>query len=325
MANSSADWARALQEAFRDAGSLASHLDWPLPAAVESAYPVLVPRRLADRIKEAGPDSALARQFLPHADELAPEGLADPIGDQKHAKTSQLVHRYGNRALLLPTTACPVNCRYCFRKNELQDGTFGAAREETLAYLRAHPEIEEVIFTGGDPLVLSDEKLDGWLTALAAIPHVRWVRFHTRVPVVLPERLNPELAALLKRHRAHFADLIMVVHTNHVMEWDPATRARVREFLPELTWLSQTVLLRGVNDTAIILEHLFRQLVADGVRPYYLHHPDDVRGGRHFCLSRQEGAELYRELRQRLPGWALPQYVVETPDGGGKEPAFQAP
>ncbi len=322
--NSHADWARALQDAFRDAGSLAAYLDWPLPNHVSDTYPVLIPRRLAAQIKAAGPHSALARQFLPHEAELRPEGLVDPIGDQAHAKTPQLVHRYGNRALLLPTTVCPVNCRYCFRKNELQDGTFGAAREDTLAYLAAHPEIEEVIFTGGDPLILSDDKLDGWLSALGALPHVKWVRFHTRVPVVLPERLTPELAALFKRHRTRFDGILLVVHTNVAEEWDGHARARIREFRDGVEWLSQSVLLREVNDNVAALETLLRQLVADGVRPYYLHHPDDVRGGRHFCLSRDEGAALYRTLRQRLPGWALPQYVVETPAGGGKEPAFQA-
>jgi lysine 2,3-aminomutase len=195
---------------------------------------------------------------------------------------------------------------------------------EKAAYLAAHPEIEEVIFTGGDPLILSDDKLDGWLSALGALPHVKWVRFHTRVPVVLPERLTPELAALFKRHRTRFDGILLVVHTNVAEEWDGHARARIREFRDGVEWLSQSVLLREVNDNVAALETLLRQLVADGVRPYYLHHPDDVRGGRHFCLSRDEGAALYRTLRQRLPGWALPQYVVETPAGGGKEPAFQA-
>lgn len=321
--NSNADWGQTLAQSFRQSDALAQFLDWPLPAEVSAAYPLLVPQRTARLIREQGPNSGLARQFLPHADELTPGGLIDPIGDQAHAKTSQLIHRYGSRALLVPTTVCPVNCRYCFRKNELQDNTFSQERAETLAYLQSHPEIEEVIFTGGDPLILSDEKLDGWLTALGEIAHIKWVRFHSRVPVILPERLTPALATLLSKHAQRFSKILMVVHTNLADEWDPEARQVVRNFRPAgVEWLSQSVLLNGVNDSVEQLEALFQQLVADEIRPYYLHHPDPVLGGMHFWLTQERGSKLYKTLRQRLPGWALPQYVVETPNGGGKTPAF---
>ncbi len=323
--NSSADWGQTLAQAFRRPAALAHFLDWPLPEAVAATYPLLVPQRMANLIRAQGPNSALARQFLPHHDELTPDGLLDPIGDQVHAKTAQLIHRYGSRALLVPTTVCPINCRYCFRKNELQDSTFSQDRQDTLAYLEAHPEIEEVIFTGGDPLVLSDVKLDSWLTALGRIPHVKWVRFHSRVPVILPERLTPALANLLARHAQRFSKILMVVHTNLAEEWDAEARAAVRHFRPAgLEWLSQSVLLKGVNDRLEDLEALLKQLVADEIRPYYLHHPDRVRGGMHFWLTQDEGSQLYSSLRQRLPGWALPHYIIETPDGGGKIPAFRS-
>lgn len=321
---SDADWRTTLTESFRDPAGLARFLDWPLATSVTAAYPLLITRRLAQRIQAEGPDGVLARQFLPAKAELLPGGLADPISDQAHAPTRQLIHRYGNRALLIPTSVCPVHCRYCFRKNELgADGAFTQERERSLTYLREHPEINEIILTGGDPLMLTDEKLDEWLTQLAAIPHIQWIRFHSRVPVILPERLTPGLANLFERHAGRFKKLLMVVHTNHVAEWDGETRERVRAFRPAgLEWLAQTVLLRGVNDHEQTLFELFTQLAEDGIRAYYLHHPDQVKGAMHFGLPLSEGRRLYGQLRNRLPGWALPTYVVEAPEGGGKVPAF---
>ncbi len=326
MATSSeTNWTSALADGFREAGSLSAFLGWPLPEGVAARYPVLVPRRLAEMIREQGPRGPLALQFLPHADETAVRGgFTDPIGDQVYAQGSQLVHRYQDRALLLPTTKCPVNCRYCFRKNELgADGPFGPDKDATLAHLRANRNIEEVILTGGDPLVLSDERIASWLEALAQIPHVRWVRFHTRAPVVLPERLTPGLADVLRRFAPRFGRLRLVVHTNHASEWDANGRAALRAFQdPAWEWLSQSVLLRGVNDSTEALEELLRQLVEDDVRPYYLHHPDQAAGAMHFYISLMEGRRIFGALRERLPGWALPEYVVDVPGGHGKVPAF---
>lgn len=322
---SNPEWARALAESFREAGALADFLGWPLPDGVETRYPLLVPRRLAALIRAQGPDGALARQFLPNGSETSlPGGLIDPIGDTAHAPTSQLIHRYGDRALLLPTTKCPVNCRYCFRKNELgAEGPFAPERDATFAYLADHPEIEEVILTGGDPLVLSDEKIGQWLEALAGIPHVRWVRFHTRAPVVLPERLDAGLTATLGEFAARFEKILMVLHSNHVSEWDQESRAAVRAFRgPAIEWLSQSVLLKGVNDEPAALAALFRQFSTDGIRPYYLHHPDRVLGAMHFYLPLEEGRRLYGALRDLLPGWAIPQYMLDVPGGHGKVPAF---
>lgn len=323
-ANSPSSWQSVLASAFRDGQSFADFLGTELPSEVAEKYPLLIPQRLAQKIKLQGAAGPLYRQFVPTLEELEQDGMIDPIGDQTFAKTKQLVHRYDDRALVLPTTKCPVNCRYCFRKNELNaDSPFAQEKEATLNYLLAHPEIEEVVLTGGDPLVLSDEKLDAWLTALAEVPTVQWIRFHTRVPVMMPERLTSGLWTVLNKHSTRFKKFLMVVHSNHVDEWDQETREAVQNFLhPRLEWLSQTVLLRGVNDTAEDLSALFRQFVEDGIRPYYLHHPDQVRGGMHFWLDLEAGRQIYLQLRSQLPGWAIPQYVIDVPGGHGKVPAF---
>ena len=316
--NSPANWQMELAQAFKDSSSLSQFLDWPVAELPQ--YPLLVPKELAQMIKTQGSKGVLARQFLSHPDELSELGVLDPIGDVAHQKTAQLIHRYHNRALLIPTTRCPVNCRYCFRKNELQDDIFTNDRERTLQYLLEHTEIEEVIFTGGDPLILSDEKLAGWLESLAQIPHIRYVRFHSRVPVILPSRLSGELHTLLTSFQARF-EIVMVVHTNHSSEWSEQALAALARF-SSFTWLSQSVLLKGVNDSAEELIELFRFLSQHKIRPYYLHHPDQTRGAMHFGLSLETGRRIWASLHHRLPGWMLPQYVVDLPLGPGKVQAF---
>lgn len=315
---SHASWQHTLGSAFRDARALAAFLELPIDDGVASTYPLLVPRALAQQIKDQGASGPLALQFLPHAQELEAPGLVDPIGDQAYAKTAQLIHRYQNRALLIPTTVCPVHCRYCFRKNELSDDVFKSDRAATLAYLSAHPEIEEVIFTGGDPLMLSDDKLRAWLSDLAQIPHLEYVRFHSRFPVILPERLTPELSQLLEAFAERFR-ILFVVHTNHASEWSPEALQIAQSFRPRgLRWLSQSVLLKGVNDSAIALAELFRMLARTNIEAYYLHHPDQVKGAMHFWLSLEEGRRIWAVLHDQLPGWMLPQYVIDVPGGHGK-------
>lgn len=319
--NSHAEWQSELAQAFRSSHELQSYLGWELPEL--SKYPLLVPQKLAAHLKQLGPTSPLAKQFLPNERELDDDGLVDPIGDQVHAQSKQLIHRYHNRALLIPTTVCPVNCRYCFRKNELTGSeVFAQDQSMTLNYLAAHPEIEEVIFTGGDPLVLSDEKLSHWLAKLATIDHIRFIRFHSRVPVILPSRLTDDFKSVLESFAERFK-FLMVVHTNHVSEWTPEAVESVKKFTPRgLTWLSQSVLLKDINDDQQELCKLFRFLASLNVRPYYLHHPDQVRGGMHFWLSLKEGRKIWATLRDRLPGWMLPEYVIDIPQGHGKVQAF---
>lgn len=320
--NSLASWQLELKHAFRDSQSLRTFLGHEFAQEVTESYPVLIPRGMAKLIKEQGPEGALARQFLPHRDELSEQGLIDPIGDAPYAKTQQLIHRYDNRALLIPTTVCPVHCRYCFRKNELQSDMFANDVEATLNYLSTHPEIEEVIFTGGDPLMLSDEKIANWLTLLAAIPSLKFVRFHTRFPVILPERMSTELKTVLESFQARF-QILLVVHTNHADEWTALAEASVKAFRPQgVRWLSQSVLLKGVNDSVTELASLFRKLASLNIQAYYLHHPDQVRGAMHFWLSLEAGRLLWGQLHKQLPGWMLPQYVIDIPGGHGKVSAF---
>lgn len=321
----SPSWTSKFQGAFRDLASLSAYLGWDAPARVDSIYPIFIPRDLADRMKAEGPDGVLAREFYPHKDELIDQGFLDPIGDKKHNVAPQLIHRYPNRVLFTPTSVCPVHCRYCFRKNELspQDELFAADFEQTLSYLREHGEISEIIFTGGDPFTLSDNKIETFLAAFSAIPHIKDIRFHSRYPVILPERINDELIDLLNKWSRHFRTITVAVHANHVNEFSCQAKSALKLLAAsKVQLLSQTVLLKGVNDSTEALTALMEFFTEHKVRPYYLHHPDQVRGGMHFSLTLEEGRKIYAGLRKTLPGWAIPQYVIDVPGGTGKLPAF---
>lgn len=289
---------------------------------VTKTYPVFIPRSLAAKIKNS---DALFREFVPSIEELSPKGMEDPIGDRDHQRAPQLIHRYPSRALFTPTSVCPVLCRYCFRKNELspQDEIFSPEFNETLRYLQDHKEISEIIFTGGDPLTLSNEKITTYLEAFSKISHIRDIRFHTRYPVILPERLDSGFSELIKRFALHFRTMTLAIHANHRDEFDSATDAAIRKIVElPLQVLTQTVLLRGVNDDPQVLKELIEHFLDLKIRPYYLHHPDPVKGAQHFMLSLEEGRRIYGALRPCLPGWAIPQYVIDVPGGEGKIQAF---
>jgi len=266
------------------------------------------------------PGGPIARQLLPAREELvvAPEELADPIGDAAHSPVSGVVHRYPNRALLMPTHTCAVYCRFCFRRDSVGGGALDeAALERALDYIRSTPTIREVILTGGDPLVLPDRRLGALLGALAGIPTLRHLRVHTRVPLVLPERVGPGLLAALRGRLA----VTVVIHVNHPDELSADGRAALARLADGgVPLASQTVLLRGVNDDADTLEELFWSLLESRVRPYYLHQLDRARGTGHFRVPLRGGRALMRELRRRLPGLALPEYVLDIPGGYGKVP-----
>lgn len=318
-------WQDEMKGAFRDASALENFLG--LPVFASAKYPLFVPPSLANRLKDAGPSSILAKQFLPqHAeDELTELGEHDPIGDQKYLRAPGIIHRYPNRALFLPTTVCPVLCRYCFRKNELvQNEAFGKNDfAQSLAYLKEHSEIQEIIFTGGDPFVLSDEKIGQYLEAFSKIAHLKYVRFHTRLPMVMPSRLTEALAKLLGDYRSHFKEIQVVIHANHLSEFNEEVEAGLAVLKKSgLNLLSQTVLLAGINNSVGTLAELFEKLHELEVRPYYLHHPDQVRGGMHFWLPIEEGRRIYGALREKIPSWMLPQYVWDVPGGEGKVPLF---
>jgi lysine 2,3-aminomutase len=264
----------------------------------------------------------MARQFVPDARELhmEPEESHDPIGDDAHSPVEGIVHRYPDRVLLKLVNACAVYCRFCFRREMVGPGRGGlkrAALDKALAYVRNHPEIWEVILTGGDPLVLSARRLKEAVTQLAAIAHVKVIRVHTRVPVVAPERITTALIRALRTRKATF----VVLHANHPRELTEQARAACARFVDAgIPMLSQSVLLRGVNDDAETLGALMRALVEIRIKPYYLHHADLAPGTGHLRTGIAEGQALMRALRGRYSGLCQPAYVLDIPGGYGKSP-----
>ncbi|MBK9517871.1 MAG: KamA family radical SAM protein [Anaeromyxobacter sp.] len=265
-------------------------------------------------------DCPVRRQAIPVAAEgdLAPGDLADPTGEEVHRPTRAVVRKYPDRVLLLVTDTCPVYCRHCTRRRITggAEGAFDrAAVEEGIAYVRAHPEVRDVIVSGGDPLTLSDERLEATLAALRAVPHVRLLRVATRAPAVLPARVTGDLAATLRR----FAPLFVVTHFNHPKELTPEARQACERLVDHgVPVENQAVLLRGVNSTARLLGDLFEGLLAWRVRPYYLHQGDLAAGTGHLRTPLATGVELLRQLRGRLSGLAIPHLAVDLPDGSGK-------
>lgn len=324
----SQNWKSDFSESFKSVSSLYEFLEWELlPSLHEVAktYPLFVPRRLAQKIKDEGRDGPLALEFLPHELELQDGGLADPIGDEAFNKAPQLIHRYKNRVLFTPTTVCPIHCRYCFRKNELNSPNeiFQQDFEKTLSYLNEHSEISEIIFTGGDPLTLSNEKLKKLLDEFSRISSIKDIRFHTRYPVILPSRIDEDFILLLQQFKTHFRTISIVVHANHKNEFDADASESIKKLKATgVQLLSQSVFLKGVNNNLETILELMDTFIENDIRPYYIHHPDKVKGGLHFSIPLLEGREIYLALRDRLPGWAIPHYVIDLPGGDGKISAF---
>jgi lysine 2,3-aminomutase len=264
----------------------------------------------------------LVRQFQPDDRELRalPHESADPIGDNSFSPVKGIVHRYPDRVLLKVAHACPVYCRFCFRREMVGshgEPLQGPALDSALDYVRSHPAVWEVILTGGDPLALSPRRLTDVLTRLATISHVRILRIHTRVPIVDPESIDYSLISALKVT----TPVYVALHINHPQEITEAVIAAIGRLLDTgAVLVSQTVLLRGVNDDAWVLEQLFRLLVTLKVRPYYLHHPDLAPGTSHFRVSIETGQALVHTLRQTMSGLCMPTYVLDIPGGFGKVP-----
>ncbi len=284
-------------------------------------YPLFIPRVFAQKIKDKGLNSSLALQFLPAVAENSKVGRYDPIGDKTYSKGNQLIHRYHNRALFTPTTVCPVMCRYCFRKNELadKDELFNQNFKEALNYLKENPQINEIIFTGGDPLILSNEKLAGFIQDFAEIESLKYIRFHSRTPVILPSRIDDGFIEIMTSARFLFKRAMLMIHVNHVDEIDYEFEAGIERLVEAgIEVYSQTVLLKNVNDKTSTLASLFTKLSDLKIKPYYLHHPDEVLGGMHFYLPLETGRRIVQPLHDLLPGWSLPQYVIDIPGGEGK-------
>src|SRR5450631_3233736 len=291
---------------------------------VAARYAVAVTPDIAALIDTDDPDDPIARQFIPRAEELAvrPGESADPIGDHTHSPVAGIVHRYPDRVLFKLVHVCAVYCRFCFRREMVGPGKATAlsqgAYENALAYIRAHPEIWEVILTGGDPLMLSPRRLAEIMADLAAIDHVRIIRIHTRVPVAEPSRINAEMIAAL---RVEGATTWVALHANHARELTDKARAACAGLVDAgIPMVSQSVLLRVVNDNAPALEALMRAFVECRIKPYYLHHGDLAPGTSHLRTTLAQGQELMRALRGRVSGLCQPDYVLDIPGGHGKSP-----
>lgn len=288
--------------------------------AVAQDYATAIPPAFLGLIEQ--PDDPIGVQVIPSPEELliTPEERSDPIGDEALSPVPGIVHRYADRALLKPLLVCPLYCRFCFRREHVgPDGGVldDAALEKALDWLRSHPDIREVILTGGDPLMLSPRRLGQIITALSAMPHVTTIRLHTRVPVAAPERVTDALLDVLETDKA----LWMAVHINHAREMSEAARACLKRLVRRgVPLLGQSVLLRGVNDSEQALEDLFRGMVEVRMRPYYLHQLDPAPGTARFHVPVEEGQRLLAGLRGRVTGLAWPTYVLDIPGGYGKVP-----
>ncbi len=285
-------------------------------------YAVAITPIIGRLIDPADPADPIARQFVPSAAELA-EGAGespDPIGDAPHSPVKGVVHRYPDRVLLKPVHACPVYCRFCFRREMVGPGGEALDAAElaaALEYIATRPAIWEVILSGGDPLMLSPRRLAGIVARLATMEHVGILRVHTRIAVADPGRISPALVDALRSR----LPVYVVLHCNHPRELTPEARAACSRFVDAgIPMLSQTVLLKGVNDRLDILATLFRELVRNRVKPYYLHHPDLAPGTGHFRLTIAEGQALVRALRGTVSGLCQPTYVLDIPGGHGKVP-----
>jgi lysine 2,3-aminomutase len=293
-------------------------------ALVEHKYAVAVSPHLLSLVDPLDPNDPIARQFLPSLEELntLPEELADPIGDTVHSPVAGIVHRHPDRVLFKVVAACPVYCRFCFRRESIGPGKANALSsqdfESALAYIAAHPKIWEVILTGGDPFILSPRRVAEISQALAAIAHVKLIRWHTRVPVTDPDRVTDALVAGL---HAPGATTFVAVHANHPREFAPEAKLAIARLVDGgVPLVSQSVLLKGVNDRIETLDTLMRTFLENRIKPYYLHHPDLAPGTSHFRLTIDEGLALVEQLRLRLSGLAMPTYMLDLPGGYGKVP-----
>ncbi|MGD1030132.1 MAG: KamA family radical SAM protein [Opitutaceae bacterium] len=273
-------------------------------------------------IDRANPECPIRKQVVPRSDEsvVSEEEMLDSLGEDEHSPIPGLVHRYPDRVLFLVTDRCASYCRYCTRSrlvSNAQDYNFHPEYEMGLRYIEAHPEIRDVLLSGGDPLLLSDKKIEHLLSRLRAIPHVEFIRIGSRIPVFLPQRITPELCAVFRKH----GPIWMSIHVNHPKECTAELRAACEQLsFAGVPLGNQSVLLRGVNDDADVMKALVHRLLRMRVRPYYLYQMDLITGGSHFKVDVRKGMEIIRALRGHTTGYAVPQYVIDAPGGGGKVP-----
>jgi EF-P beta-lysylation protein EpmB len=322
-----ARWQALWREAVRDPHELLEMLGLPdlaarVSADAAAAFPLRVPRGFVARMRHGDAADPLLRQVLPLDDEdrVVPGFDFDAVGDAAARGASGVIHKYAGRALLVATGSCAIHCRYCFRRHfpYAEETAAAGGWAEALAYLRADASIEEVLLSGGDPLSLATGKLAEFTDALRALPHVRRLRLHTRLPIVLPERVDAGLEAWL---RALPWPVAIVLHANHGNEIDGNVAAAIARLRAAgTTVLNQAVLLRGVNDDAGVLAALSDRLYAAGALPYYLHQLDRVAGAAHFEVNDARARELHGELQARLPGYLVPRLVREVAGAPAKTP-----
>ncbi|CAM3602372.1 EF-P beta-lysylation protein EpmB [Halomonas lysinitropha] len=322
-----ARWQTQLARAIRDPRELCRRLGldeawWPGAEAGHALFEVRVPEAYLARIRPGDPSDPLLRQVLPLAEEAVTMAgyVADPLAEVEHAPAPGLIHKYAGRVLLIASPACAVNCRYCFRRHfpYEENAPSRAQWESTLDYLRGDPSLHEAILSGGDPLAASDRQLAWLVERLEGISHLKRLRIHTRLPVVIPDRIDDALLGWLGATRLQ---KVMVLHINHANEIDEAVMAACRRLSAAgVTLLNQSVLLRGVNDDVGTLCTLSERLFEAGILPYYLHVLDPVAGAAHFDVVDEEARKLVAGLREVLPGFLMPRLVREIPGEASKTP-----
>lgn len=326
-------WQQTLAEGFNDLQQLCQYLELN-PATLNllclsgcttpehTAFPLRVPRSYAANMEKGNPHDPLLRQILPISAELVdyPGFSNDPVGDLAAHTANGIIHKYHGRALIITTGSCAINCRYCFRRNfpyadvQLTKSRFDA----TLAYIHQHTELTEIILSGGDPLLLNDARLGDLVRELNTVSHLKRLRIHSRIPIVLPERVTPELLTTFKNSRLQ---IVLVVHANHAHELSTAVAIACRQLSAiNVTLLNQSVLLKGVNDSVTILGALSEKLFTLGILPYYLHLLDKAKGTGHFEVSAATALDLYQQLQVLLPGYLVPKLVSEQAGAAYKIP-----
>lgn len=316
-------WKTLLRQSFTQWRELADFLELgeDLREKIDSDSPfhLQVSRRLASKMRKGTLDDPLVRQFLPLKEErkVHPLFIADPVGEASCHKQPKLLQKYEGRALLVCTSACAMHCRYCFRRHFPYETQYRGFERE-LEAIAADPSLREIILSGGDPLSLDDAILEQLLKSLERIPHVRRIRFHTRFPVGIPERIDDSFLSIIENCRR---PPLFVFHINHPQEWDDALAKSVHQLrMRGCLLFCQSVLLQGINDSLEILEELCEKMIEHGIVPYYLHQMDRVAGGAHFAVSEEEGKNLVQGLRNRLSGYAVPAYVREESGAPSKIP-----
>lgn len=321
-------WQQQLSNAFSDTTELCHYLEldpgkFLLPDIIES-FPLRVPRSFAARMEKGNFNDPLLKQVLPVADERVTfQGFsADPVGDLAAITEVGVIHKYYGRALFIMAGSCAVNCRYCFRRNfpyaEFQLSK--QKQQQAISYLNQNPEISEIILSGGDPLLLSDNKLAELLQQLDGIAHLKRIRIHSRLPIALPARITEQLIQVLKRSRKQ---IVLVVHCNHANELNSEVKMACDKIRASgITLLNQSVLLKGINDCAVQLQELSEKLFSFGVLPYYLHLLDKAQGTGHFEVPRTEAIALMQQLQKTLPGYLVPKLAQEEAGAAAKTLVF---